>query len=151
MNRNFVEMLSELSDAGAEYLVVGGWAVAAHGFPRYTGDFDVWVRADAANANRVYAALMAFGAPLDGLAASELATPGVVYQMGLPPQRIDILTHVDGIDFEAAWGRRAVLTIDGIAIPVISLADLITNKRASGRPKDLVDIENLEAIKTRAT
>jgi len=151
MNRNFVEILSELSGAGAEYLVVGGWAVAAHGFPRYTGDFDIWVRADSANAQRVYGALMAFGPPLDGLAAGELAVPGVIFQMGLPPQRIDILTRVDGVDFDAAWSRRVVLTIEGVKIPVIGLDDLITNKRASGRPKDLMDVENLEAIKAQAT
>jgi len=151
MNRNFVEILSELSAAGAEFLLVGGWAVAAHGFPRYTGDFDIWVRAEPRNAHRVYAALAAFGAPLEALEPNELAAPGLVFQMGLPPQRIDILTQISGVAFEDAWAKRVTLTLDGVEVPIIGLDDLITNKRTSARPKDLLDAEQLEAIRERSS
>lgn len=151
MNRNFVEMLSALCAAQAEFLVVGGWAVTVHGFTRYTGDFDVWVRADQANSHRVYAALAAFGATLGELDRAELAVPGIVYQMGLPPQHIDIITELEGVDFEGAWSRRMMVQLGGLDVPIIGLDDLIANKRATGRAKDLLDVAELEAIRARST
>ncbi len=147
MNRNFVEMLSALSDARADYLVVGGWAVAAHGFPRFTGDCDIWIRTTPDNARRVFAALAAFGASLDALREEDLASPGIVFQIGLPPQRIDIITDLEGIDFDQAWPRRVHVSVGGIEVPMIGLDDLIANKRATGRPRDLIDIAELEAIR----
>jgi len=147
MNRHFVEILSALSDAGADFMVVGGWAVAAHGYPRYTGDFDIWIRPESGNAERVYAALAAFGAPLGDLSREELAVPGLVFQMGLPPQRIDIINELEGIEFEHAWARRVTITLGGLAVPVIGRDDLIANKRATARPKDLADAAELERIR----
>lgn len=144
MNRDFAEMLSALSDAGAEFLVVGAHALAAHGRPRATGDLDVWVRPTAENAAKVWAALARFGAPLSGVRKDDLATPGLVFQIGVEPVRIDILTAIDGVDFEGAWQRRLVVEIDGLKVPLIGRDDLIRNKRAAGRPQDLADIAALE-------
>ncbi|MFT7622099.1 MAG: hypothetical protein ACI9WU_001266 [Myxococcota bacterium] len=144
MNRDFAEMLSALSDAGADFLVVGAHAVAAHGHPRATGNLDIWVRPTADNAERVMRALAEFGAPLFDLSVEDLATPSVVFQMGLPPCRIDILTTISGVDFEPAWSRRVQHTVSGLILPFIGRADLITNKRASGRPKDLGDLAALQ-------
>jgi hypothetical protein len=144
MNLDFVEMLSALSATGAEFLLVGAHALAAHGPPRYTGDLDLWVRATPENANRVIAALRSFGAPLFDLTAEDLTQPGVVFQIGVVPRRIDILTSISGVDFEGAWERRQRLDIHGVSMGVIGKQDFIENKRAAGRPKDLLDIALLE-------
>jgi predicted nucleotidyltransferase len=144
MNRDFSEMLSALSDAGAEYILVGAHAMAAHGLPRATGDMDLWVRPSAENAERVWRALAEFGAPLDQLSQEDLTEPEVVFQIGVVPNRIDILTSVTGVDFEDAWTRRDVVELDGVQVGVIAREDLIRNKRAVGRLRDLADIEDLE-------
>src|SRR4051812_1317630 len=103
MNRDFAEMLSALSAAGAEFLVVGAHALAAHGRPRATGDLDIWVRSTSENAEKVWSALARFGAPLSGLSKADLQAPDVVFQIGIEPNRIDILTSIDGVDFDGAW------------------------------------------------
>ena len=144
MNRDFSDMLSALSAAGADYLVVGAHAVGVHAEPRATGDLDVWVRIDDANADRVLTALRTFGAPLFDLCKVDLLTPGTVFQIGLPPARIDLLTQISGVTFEEAWTRRVAVPIEGLTVPVIGRDDLIANKRASGRPKDLADLLMLE-------
>jgi hypothetical protein len=146
LNLNFAEMLRELSATGADFLIVGAYAVAVHGYVRSTADFDIWVRPTPENAVLVYRAIARYGAPLDELAVEDLATPGVVYQIGVKPQRIDILTRISGVDFETAWARRAHATVDGIAYAVIGREDLITNKRASARPLDLIDADKLERV-----
>ena len=144
MNRDFSDLLSGLCAQGAEFLVVGAHALAAHGHVRATKDLDVWVRPSAENAERVLHALAAFGAPLGDLRASDLASPGVVFQIGVPPLRIDVLTAVDGLEFEAAWENRVMARLGGSEVPVLSRHDLISNKRASGRLQDLADVERLE-------
>lgn len=144
MNRDFVEMLSALSAAGAEYLVVGAHAMAAHGVPRATGDLDIWVGPSAANAARVRDALVRFGAPLEDLTIEDLATPDTVFQIGLPPARIDLLTSISGVSFEEAWPRRVTVRIEGFGIPVLGREDFLRNKRAVGRPKDMADIAMME-------
>jgi len=144
MNPDFVEMLSELSAAGAEFLVVGAHALAAHGCPRATGKLDIWVRADATNAPRVLEALKRFGAPLFDLTLEDLSKPGTVFQIGTAPARIDILTGVSGISFEEAWPRRTTVNVGPLSVGVIGREDLIRNKRATGRPQDLVDADRLE-------
>src|SRR5687767_6219961 len=106
LNQDFRDLLSALNDAGADYLVVGAHALAAHGHVRATKDLDVWVRPSPPNAERVYEALRAFGAPLTSLSVSDLATPGIVFQIGVAPIRIDILTAIDGVTFEEAWPAR---------------------------------------------
>lgn len=143
MNRDFDEMLSALSEAGAEYLIVGAHAVAVHGHPRATGDLDVWVRPSPENGSRVMAALRRFGAPLFDLTLEDLSKPGIVFQMGVPPCRIDILTDITGVDFDGAWERRVTAVIEGRPLPFLGRQDLVANKRAAGRPKDLADVDAL--------
>lgn len=145
MNRDFVDMLSALSEAGAEYLVVGAHALAAHGTPRATGDLDIWVRPTSDNAARVWRALMVFGAPLTELSEADLREPDIVFQIGLPPSRVDLLTSISGVEWAQAWEGRISAQISGLEIPVLGRAELIANKRAAGRAKDLADIEALES------
>ncbi len=145
MNPHFSELLSELSAAGAEYIVVGAFAVAAHGNPRATGDIDIWVRPTRDNAERVFAALRAFGAPLHDLSVEDLIDEQTVFQIGVAPVRIDILAGIDGVSFDDAWRRRVIADLGSSTVPVLSLFDLAANKRAAGRPKDLVDLTWIEA------
>ena len=144
MNRDFVEMLSALSAAAAEYLVVGAHAMAAHGVPRATGDLDIWVRPSPVNAPRVRDALGRFGAPLHDLTLQDLGGPDLVFQIGVPPARIDILTSISGLSFEEAWPHRLTVPIGGLRVPVLGRDDFLRNKRAVGRPKDLADIALME-------
>jgi len=144
LNRDFRDLFAALSAAGAEYLLVGGYALAVHTSPRFTKDLDVWVDASAENAERVWNALVAFGAPLGELSRADLATPGVVFQIGVPPNRIDVLTAIDGVAFREAWAERLETTYGDVKISVIGRRHLVLNKRASGRPQDLVDADALE-------
>ncbi len=148
MNRDFAEMLAALSAAGADYLLVGAHALAAHGVVRATGDMDVWVRATPENASKVWRALLAFGAPLQELTEGDLATPELVFQIGVAPYRIDLLTSIDGVSFEEAWAHRTTVRVEGHEIPLIGRADLLRNKRATGRLRDLADAEELEKLAT---
>jgi len=143
VNRDFAEMLSALSEAGAEFLVVGAHALAAHGIPRATGDLDVWVNSTPENAARVITALKAFGAPLADLTLDDLTKPDTVFQIGVVPSRVDILSGISGVRFSDAWPRRIVVVIEGIEVPLLGRADFVANKRASGRPRDLLDIQLL--------
>lgn len=145
LNSDFRDMLLALNGADAAYLVVGAYAVAAHGHPRATGDLDIWVRADEENAGKVFRAIQVFGAPLHEISESDFSVPSVVFQIGVPPGRIDIHTVVSGIEFCGAWESRLEVTMDGITFPVVGRSDLIANKRASGRPKDLADLDALGA------
>jgi hypothetical protein len=144
MNPDFAEMLSELSAAGVEFIVVGAFAIAAHGNPRATGDIDIWVRPTRENAARVLQALRAFGAPLFGLTIDDLVDEQTVFQIGVAPVRIDILVGIDGVTFDDAWPRRVTAMLGASRVPVLSLVDLATNKRAAGRPKDVVDLAWIE-------
>jgi predicted nucleotidyltransferase len=143
---DFRDLLIELHDAGAEFVVVGGHAVAFHGHPRATKDIDVLVRAEQANAVLVYKALAAFGAPLASFEVSEadFVTYDGVLQIGLPPRRIDILNSVAGVTFDEAIAEGASIQIEGRRIPVIGRSALLKNKRAAGRPQDLADVAALE-------
>jgi hypothetical protein len=146
MNRDFAEMLNALSAEGAEVLVVGAYAVAGHGLPRATGDIDLWVRPSPENAARVWRALERFGAPRSRLTPASFTEPDIVYQIGLPPNRIDILTTIDGVAFADAWAERVMSTVDGVTFPMISKHHLLVNKRATGRPQDLADVTRLEEM-----
>jgi hypothetical protein len=125
------------------FLIVGGFAVAAHGLPRYTGDLDAWVWVSSENASRVVRALDAFGFAGLGLTEDDFSQPDRVVQLGYPPYRIDILTSIEGVQFDEAWSRRVVLELDGILVPFIGRDDLLTNKRVAGRPQDIADVERL--------
>lgn len=146
LNENFRDMLLALNDSGAEFLLVGAYALAAHGCPRATGDIDFWVRADAENARRVYAALNAFGAPMYQVTIEDFATPGIVFQIGVAPQRIDILTTISGVQFEDAWKNRLTVEIEGISVTVLGLQDLLLNKQSTGREKDAADIPLIKRL-----
>ena len=140
MNRDFVEMLSALCAAGAEFLIVGAHALAAHGIPRATGDLDIWVRPTPGNADRVLAALRAFGAPLFDLTRDDLTRSDTVFQMGLPPSRIDLLSGITGVTFDEAWPNRIEIRIGELTVPVIGRKEFVRNKQATGRQKDLNDL-----------
>ena len=145
MVEDFRDLLAQLRRADARFLVVGAHALAVHGVPRATVDLDVWIDASPENAARVWAALAAFGAPLDALEICEtdLTRPDTVAQFGLPPWRIDILTGISGVTFDEAWPERVEAYFEDVLIPFIGHAAFIRNKRASGRLKDLADIEAL--------
>lgn len=143
LNRDFKEFAALLAAHGVEYLVVGGYALAAHGHPRYTGDIDFWVRPEAGNLQRLLAALAAFGFGSLGLAPDDFVADGVV-QLGIAPRRIDLLVAIDGVEFEACYARREVWGADGVPLNIIGLEDFKANKRATGRPKDLADLASLE-------
>jgi hypothetical protein len=138
-------MLYAFSEEGVRYLLVGAFAMAAHDKPRTTGDMDLWVEATAENASRVMRALARFCAPLAGVNTEDFASPDVVFQIGVAPRRIDVLTAIDGVAFEEAWPERLVARVAGLDVPVIGRSHLIRNKRAAGRPRDLADAEALEA------
>lgn len=146
MNTDFIEFLAALLRAEARFLIVGAHAMAAHGVPRATGDLDVWVAPDPRNAERVWTALLDFGAPVRtlGLSAPDLAAERLVVQMGAPPRRIDVLTSLTGLEFEAAWRTRRVLRVDDLDLPFLGREALLRNKRETGRPKDRADVETLD-------
>lgn len=146
MNRDFAEMLNTLADEGVEYLVVGGYALAGHGLPRATGDIDLWIRPTADNAARLWRALERFGAPRSRIALETFTQPDVVYQIGLPPNRIDLLTTIDGVSFDDAWADRVECVVDSVPFRILSRRHLIANKRATGRPQDLADLVRLESL-----
>lgn len=143
LNPDFRDMLSAFNAARVEYLVVGAYSLAVHGVPRATGDIDLWIRPTSDNAQRVWRALAEFGAPMDGLSTDDLIQPEMVVQLGLAPQRIDVLTSIDGVDFAEAWLERVRVPLDGLEIPVLGRRHLLANKRATGRPQDLADIARL--------
>lgn len=147
LNEDFEDLLDALDEAEVEFILVGAHALAAHGVPRATGDIDILIRADKANAQRVLQALLLFGAPVEqhNVSAGDFEVEGDVYQMGLPPRRIDLLTQIDGVSFDEAWNRRVQLSYHGRRLPVLGLQDLIRNKRACGRPKDRADLDLLRA------
>lgn len=141
--RDFEEFFASCNKHGVEYLIVGGYAFAVHAHPRYTGDMDIFVRASEANARHIITALEDFGLATPSLAWQDFATVGRVVQIGFPPLRIDLITAIDGVLFEDAWARRVESTYGQQRVYVISKGDLITNKRASGRKQDLLDLEDL--------
>ncbi len=144
LSQDFKEFVQSLNANNVRYLVVGGYAVSLHGYPRYTKDLDVWVELDAANANRIIRALDEFGFGSLGLQASHFLEPDQIIQLGYPPNRIDILTTVPGVAFEACFASKMVVEIDGVPVNFIDLENLKRNKRASGRLQDLADLDNLE-------
>ena len=145
MNRDIKDLLSAFNAQEVEYLVVGAHALAAHGHVRATKDLDIWVRPDPENAKNAFHALRSFGAPLQDLSEDDLAKPGTVFQIGVPPLRIDVLTTIDGVDFAEAWPMRVETKFAGEPAAVISRKHFIQNKRASGRAQDLADVDRLEA------
>jgi hypothetical protein len=147
LNQDFSDMLSCLRDEEVEFIVIGAYALAAHGFPRATGDIDIWVRNTPENARRIMLALVNFGAPLSNISEDDFRSPDMVVQLGVEPSRIDLMTSIDGVEFDDAWKRRTGLTIDNLEISVLSEEDLIANKLATGRPQDELDVLSLRSRK----
>jgi len=147
MHDDWFDFLIALHEHGVRHLVVGAHALAVHGVPRATQDLDVWIDRDPGNADKTLQALATFGAPLDtlGVTTDDLTTPGMVIQIGLPPNRIDVLTEIANVTFADAWSRRAKAQYGDQVMWVLSKADLIANKRAVGRPRDLEDVKELES------
>lgn len=144
MNQDFIDLLRAFIAADVRFLIVGAYALAVHGRPRATGDLDVWIDATPDNAGRVMRALADFGAPLADLSEADFRRPGVTYQIGVPPGRIDILTDLTGLTFAEAWPDRLRGVFGELDVDFIGRASFIRNKRATGRPKDLGDIEGIE-------
>jgi hypothetical protein len=143
MDQDFVDLLRAFIDRNVRFLIVGAYALGVHGRPRATGDLDVWVDATPENATRVMEALKQFGAPLGQVTADDFSRPGVVFQIGLAPLRIDVLTQLSGIVFEEAWPTRTRANFGPVAVDVIGRDAFIKNKRATGRARDLGDVEAL--------
>jgi predicted nucleotidyltransferase len=149
LNKDYKEMLQCLLEENVKFLLVGAYALAVHGYPRATKDIDFFAWATPENASSLLKALIKFGAPLDKISESDFSSKGIVFQIGNSPRRIDIITSASGIDFEQAYANKQIVLLEGLEVPVISLQDLIANKRASGRTQDLADVEKLMAAQKR--
>ena len=143
LEEDFKEFLELLTANDVRYLIVGGFALAAHGLPRATDDFDVWVWMDQDNARALKKALDEFGFSSLEIQQADFMRPDLTVQLGYSPDRIDLMTSISGVEFEDAWERRIIATLDGVDFPVIGKADLVANKWALGRPQDLVDLMKL--------
>jgi len=146
LNEDYRDMLRALCDEKVEFLLVGAYAMAAHGYPRATMDMDIWIMPSPQNIDAVLRALRRFGAPLGNLTKEDLQKDGTVFQIGVAPRRIDIITTASGLQFEQTYQRAISVNIEGIEVHIPSIKDLIRNKRASGRTKDLADAEALESL-----
>ncbi len=146
-NIDLIDLLRALNAEGAKYLIVGAYAFAFHGRPRATGDVDLFCGSDPMNAEKIWRALVAFGAPLEDLSVSDLASPGTFYIMGRPPNQIDLITAIDGVTFEQAWSTRIESIYGGVPVSYIGREELIANKKAAARPQDLADVNYLESVK----
>jgi len=142
--RDFRELLELFNDRHVEYLIVGGYALAFHGAPRFTGDLDIFVKAEASNANRIMTALEAFGFGSIGLTASDFERPDQIVQLGVPPVRIDLITSISGVSWEEAWAGRVTGRYGDTPVQYIGREQFVANKRATGRTKDVADIEVLD-------
>ncbi len=144
LNNDYKEILQLLKSNEVRFLVVGAYAMGAYGYPRATGDMDVWIMASGENSRRVFIALKEFGAPLEQINETTFAGRNIIFQIGVAPRRIDIITSIDGVDFEQAWQNKVEIDVDGLNVPFISKPDLIKNKESTGRPKDILDAKILK-------
>ena len=147
LNEDYRDMLHALSDEKVKFILVDAYALAAHGYPRATMDIDIWVMPSPENADAVLRALRRFGAPLQNLTKEDLEKDGTVFQIGVAPRRIDIITAATGLQFEETYRNSISINIEAVEVHIPSINDLIRNKRATGRTKDLADAETLETIK----
>jgi len=147
LNEDYKDMLHALSNEKVSFLLVGAYALAAHGYPRATMDIDIWVMPSSQNADAILRALRRFGTPLHNLTKEDLMEDGTIFQIGVAPRRIDIITTASGLQFEEAYGRSLPVNIEGIEVHIPSIDDMILNKKTLGRTKDLADAEALESLK----
>jgi len=144
LNQDFREFIQLLNDNQVKYLVIGGYAVAVHGHPRYTKDIDIWIEISEENAQKLVTALTQFGFESLGLTSEDFQTPNQIIQLGYPPNRIDLITNPDGIDFQTCYDSKIEVTLNDIPVKFINLDNLKKNKLASGRLQDLADLEKLQ-------
>ncbi len=147
LNEDYKDMLRALSDEKVRFILVGAYALAAHGYPRATMDIDIWIMPSPENADAVLRALKRFGTPLQNLTKEDLLKEGIIFQVGVAPRRIDIITEASGLRFESTYRNSIPVNIEGIEVRIPSIDDLIVNKKATGRTKDLADAEALEDLK----
>ena len=143
LNEDYREILQLLLEEKVEFIVVGAYALGVHGIPRATGDIDIWVNPSEDNSIRLYQVLQKFGAPLNDLSAEDFTQNDLVFQIGIIPRRIDLMTQIDGVEFDEAYKEKILVNVDNLEIPVISLNLLIKNKSATGRDKDKLDVKLL--------
>jgi glycine cleavage system aminomethyltransferase T len=148
LDPDFREFVESFVGNDVRFLIVGGYAVAAHGLPRYTGDLDAWIWVSQQNAEKVLQSLEEFGFSELGLTKEDFMKPDLIVQLGYPPYRIDILTSIEGVEFDDAWSRRVIVKVDDLAVPFIGREDLLANKRAAGRPQDIADVARLTESET---
>ena len=146
LNEDYKEMLQNLLRNEVKFLVVGAYAMAAYGYPRATGDFDIWVDTTLENSQRIYKSVSDFGAPLSGITERTFTEKGIVFQIGVAPRRIDIITHIDGVEFHNAYQDKEEVEIENMKIPFLSKSNLIKNKKSTGREKDKIDIKYLTEL-----
>ncbi|MCK5687532.1 nucleotidyltransferase [bacterium] len=147
LNQDYKEMLQVLKKYEVEFIIIGAYALAAHGYPRSTMDIDIWVKCEIENSIKLFKALKEFGAPLIGVDSSTFTEEGIVYQIGVAPCRIDLFTKLSGnVSYDQAKNRAIVFEFDGVSVPILSIEDLIINKLATNRPKDIEDVEMLKKL-----
>ena len=144
LNSDYREILQIFLEEHVKFIIVGAYALGVHGMPRATGDIDIFVRADAENSRKIYQALIRFGAPVSDLTPLDFTAEGIIFQIGVVPRRVDILTSIDGISFDEAYEDKVTAEVEGLTIPVLSVESLIRNKEASGREKDILDVKILK-------
>jgi len=147
LNEDYKEMLQILLNNEVKFLIVGAYAMGALGYPRATGDFDIWVESSPENSEKVYNSLLEFGVPLEQINTEIFMEKGIIFQIGVVPRRIDILTFIDGVEFGKAYKDKENITIEGITIPFLSKENIIKNKEATGREKDKLDVKYLKKNK----
>ena len=147
LNEDYKEMLQLLLEEQVDFIIVGAYALGAHGYPRATGDIDIWVKPNNTNSRKLYKALARFGAPLEQIEIDDFSMEGIIFQIGVIPRRIDIITKIDGLTYEEADEDKITVEVEGLMLPVISLDKLIKNKMATGREKDELDIKTLKKRK----
>ena len=147
LNKDFREFIQSLNDNKVRYLVVGGYAVGFHGYPRYTKDLDIWIACDRKNAERIIQALRDFGFDSAGLKASDFLAKNEFVQLGYPPNRIDIITSCEGLDFDECYSKKIEINVEGLNADFIDLDSLVRNKKTVGKPQDIADLDNLKPEK----
>jgi hypothetical protein len=147
LNKDYKEMLQLLLEEQVDFILVGAYALAAHGYPRATGDIDIWVRAEEINSINIYRALERFGAPVDQIEVNDFANEGLIFQIGVTPRRIDIITHLDGVSFGEADEDKVIVEVEGLKLPILSFDKLIKNKLSTGRERDELDVKLLQKRK----
>ena len=146
LNEDYKEILQLLLSREVKFLVVGAYAMSAHGYPRATGDIDIWVEDSSENSALVYQSLKAFKAPVSEITEKTFCKKGIIFQIGVAPRRIDIITKIDGVDFRKAYPKRKNIEVENLRIPFLSKADLIKNKESTGREKDKLDVKYLKKL-----